>query len=129
MGVCVSYELIDVVVPADQVADALAVVRKHVEEHRLGADRDDLCEALDQARFRGEQAANGDVVIEEFTGEKLWDEGELFDELAPLVKEGGVIYAEAEGDYWKLVFKGGAVHEYEGRMVYEDEAPAEERAS
>ncbi|MHB8509508.1 MAG: hypothetical protein ACYDGR_12805 [Candidatus Dormibacteria bacterium] len=128
MGTSVTYEFADLVIPADQAQGALAVVRAHVAAHRLGADRDGLVEALGEARFDAIRHDNGDVEIDFFKGDRLWDEGELFDELAPFVRDGGAIYAEAEGSHWKLAYANGGVEEFSGRLIYEDEQ-AEQVAS
>ena len=80
-----------------------------------------MVEALGEARFTSVRHDNGDVEIDYFSGDRLWDEGELFDDLAPFVRAGGAIYAEAEGSHWKLAYANGGAQEFSGRLVYEDE--------
>lgn len=145
MGYRVDMRL-DVVIPVNKVADALKTINALFGPEKLsgvdykcvffqdglpqfwGVDNPNgtggfqtLIKALEAWRYEANQTS-GDVLIEEFTGEKYGDDKTLFTALAPFIQDGSFITFRGEDDkHWKWVFKDGVMKEFYGKIVYEDE--------
>lgn len=61
----------------------------------------------------------GNVIDIRFHGQKIGDEDQLFDAIAPYVEDGSYIEMTGEDDYvWRWVFNGNRVEEVEGEVVF-----------
>jgi len=81
---------------------------------------DDIQDAFDAWRYDAIVKDDDTVVIQYFTGEKLGDDEQLFNVIAPFVKSGAEIYMHGEdGENWRYVFANGEVKEEHGTIVYE----------
>jgi hypothetical protein len=81
----------------------------------------DLVEALDSSRYFATKKDNGDVLVEYFDGEKLGDDADIWQALAPHLDD-TVVYCKGEDrSYWKWVIKNGSFSEVNGRIVYDDD--------
>jgi hypothetical protein len=65
-------------------------------------------ELMAEFRWKPTTGENGDLIDLEFTGQKLGDDEEFFDVIAPFVESGSYIEVEGEdNDKWRWVFKDG----------------------
>jgi hypothetical protein len=76
---------------------------------------------LSEWRYDASLSEEGDVVIDWFAGEKLGDDGILWDALAPAVEEDSQIQCRGEdGALWRWYFEHGTVIEQDGKVVYRE---------
>lgn len=85
--------------------------------------RGDGFEALQDAliawRYDVEINTDGSINIGHFTGEKLGDDEQLFEVIAPFVQSGGVIECRGEDNaFWRYLFENGELIEQQGEIVY-----------
>ena len=87
-------------------------VKKMREELNLNKDGQ-LIRLFDQGRWAVEFDDDGNVNDIQFEGEKKgWGEDELFEKIAPFVKDGSFIEMHGEdGGMWRWVFKNGTCTE------------------
>jgi len=65
---------------------------------------------------------DGNIDELSFIGEKLYKQFELFEKLAPMVRDGSFLkYQGGDGTLWKWVFKGGKCHEVKSKVVWDNE--------
>lgn len=80
-----------------------------------------LEEALRAWRWNPDQNGEGDIVGIWFEGEKLGDDGVLFEAIAPFVELGSYIQMIGDDDsIWRWRFDGSHVREVTGRVVFDD---------
>jgi len=81
----------------------------------------DLQTAFEAWRYKVTIDDKGNLVIDDFNGEKWGDDEIFYDTIAPFVKSGSLIEVRGEdGDTWRHVFENKQVKRQEGRTVYED---------
>lgn len=69
-------------------------------------------ESFDEIRYPLVIDSNGDYMINYFSGEKLGDDTEIFNAIAPYVEEGSYIEMLGEdGTIWRWIFKNGKCEE------------------
>lgn len=75
-------------------------------------DWDSLQDAMADWRFPVELDDDQNVVDIRFSGQKIGDENQLFDVIAPYVEDGSYLEFRGEdGDVWRLVFDDDSVEE------------------
>jgi hypothetical protein len=63
---------------------------------------------------------NGDIVDIWFDGDKIGDEGQMFNALAPFVRAGSYLdYMGEDGALWRWEFTGNRMVERTGRVVFD----------
>lgn len=79
---------------------------------------EDIVEAFDLFRWEVFLDVYGSVVDIEFNGEKYGDDDFFFETIAPFVKSGSFIEAQADGDPFRWFFRQGKLKIQEGRISY-----------
>ncbi len=78
-----------------------------------------LTEHLKEWRWEAEFDAQGNLTGLHFTGEKLGDDFELFQALAPFVRSGSFIVMQGEdGEMWRWMFDGSQCHEQSATVSF-----------
>ncbi len=90
----------------------------------LSLNTSDLKTALEECRWTPYiDTDHGDIVYIEFTGDKLMDDEEIFDAIAPYVEAGSFIGIQGEDrSMWKWVFNGKECLEKSAVIDWEDNA-------
>jgi hypothetical protein len=79
-----------------------------------------LQDALESWRYSYNLLENGDVEIEYFNGEKLGDDSQFMEVIAPFMPNGSSVDCRGEdGCLWQWMFKDGILDERSGKVVYE----------
>ena len=74
---------------------------------------------LDKFQFVPEIDSNSNIIGLEFTGEKLWDQREMFEQIAQFVEDGSYIEMHGEDEsMWRWVFKNGVCHEIDAIVTW-----------
>lgn len=64
----------------------------------------------------------GDIIGIDFVGEKLGDDAQLFQAIAPFVESGSYIRMRGEdGTTWEYRFRNGVMKEVQARLVWDDD--------
>lgn len=64
----------------------------------------------------------GNIVRIEYLGEKLGDDLEMFQKIAPYVREGSFLEMRGEdGEQWRWIFRGGKCEEVRAKVSWEEE--------
>ncbi len=80
-----------------------------------------LEDALNELRWAPDTDENGNITELYFEGEKLRDEAEWMDAIAPMVKEGSkLMMCGEEGSHWCWYFDGESCVDYPGEVIYPD---------
>jgi hypothetical protein len=79
-------------------------------------------EAMAICRWTPEVADNGDICDINFNGQKIGSEQEIFQVIAPFVKDGSYIEMRGEdGTQWRWIFEEGKVREEEALITYSND--------
>jgi len=99
---------------------ALALLKKFVEDKErmywvipsMVMHADNLTDAIEECRWIVEEDNDGNIVSIEFTGDKLGEDEQIFNAIAPAVENDSYIKMEGEnGEIWKWVFNNGKCKE------------------
>jgi len=146
MGYCVSAEIHDVVIPGERVPEMieafLALMGRASVNHYSWVHTEAVVEALDEGDLVGTfnewryevemeerpdlvkladpmRSPYGDVFVHGFHGEKLGDDAQLWQALAPFIRTGGIItWTGEDGAHWRYVFEKGECKEQKGEIVW-----------
>jgi hypothetical protein len=119
-------------VPTDKADAALTAIKamvRSLEGTRYGAyawvdsgevaQATTLVEALGAWRWEAEATA-AEVTITNFVGEKLGDDQDLWNAIAPFVQAGSFLHMVGEdGAHWRWSFDGQTCVEQEGKITFE----------
>lgn len=120
MGYCMSLRGVEFQIKADKKEMALQAIKDLVAGDLDGGkynlniyDEDSILnaktlnEALNEISWDTEEDDKGNITYMRFDGEKLGDEGVIFDAIAPYVKKGSFIEMGGEDSHiWRWVFNG-----------------------
>lgn len=115
MGYCVSMRVSNFKIKNENLPKALELLKDFTkrQDHimfvnkRTVLDSKMLSEAMEEYRWGIESKEYG-VKLEYFYGEKLGDDFEMFNAIAPVVEEGSYIEMHGEdGETWRWVFENG----------------------
>jgi len=120
MGYCIESNEIRFVIKKENANFVLKALKDFVKtkEKLMWVDIDTIldCETIEEAfeeiRYPLVENTNGDYKIDYFSGEKLGDDLEIFNSIAPYVEEDSYIEMSGEDDnLWRWVFKNGKCEE------------------
>jgi hypothetical protein len=81
-----------------------------------------LAQAMQEWQWLADEDADGNITYISFEGEKLGDDGVLFEAIAPFVKDGSYIEMSGEdGCRWMWCFKNGKMTEKTAKFVYDED--------
>lgn len=81
---------------------------------------ENLVEAFEACRYGVEENENGDIFYLYFNGEKLGDDEEIFNAIAPAVEDGSFIEMQGENGYlWRWVFQDGKCREIAAKVIWD----------
>lgn len=115
MGCCMSMAECHFMIRHDKQNEALKALKELSKNRRLRWASTDIIqnarhleEAFEEIRFEACFDDFNNINDLDFTGEKLGDETEIFNSIAPFVEDNSYIemYGE-DGDRWRWVFKNG----------------------
>lgn len=126
MGYCIYQHESSFFIPADKVAEAVKALKAMPEKHYSWVNDfqslKTLAEIMREWRYPVEFDDHGNVTAIFFEGEKIGDEVQLFETLAPFVKAGSFIEMSGEdGARWRWEFDGKTMNENEARVVWDNE--------
>lgn len=132
MSYTVRMSFCEVQIPAAKCEFALEAIKKM---HEGGASLSwvdgpsvlkakTLIEAFSEWRYEADlDDDTGDIVVSEFTGEKLGDDEHLWDALGPFVKDGAMIECWGEDDeHWRWNFDKGSCESLTATEFWGDDA-------
>ena len=126
MGTCVTMEFYDVEIPKDKIPQAAQILtdmdtRIYSWIRQRYSRTGDIRQMLREWRYETEYDVNSNIVITEFTGEKIGDDDLLWRALAPCLKNWSFITLDMEGEHYKWEFDNGQMRKYIGGIVYDQE--------
>mgnify|MGYP005750691621 CR=1 FL=1 len=134
MGYCMSLRNSKFFLPAQRMQEAFAALTNlsaQAPKQRHGhfawvrtevlAQARDVRDVLNEWRWRPTFSTQGDIVDLSFEGEKLGDDKQLFDALAPYVSRGSFLEMHGEdGEVWRWVFDGVRCLEQSANVGFPD---------
>jgi len=125
VGYCIDLEESTIVIKKENADTIVELLRNFAKqkfiknESLMWIDLDELINAnsinelFDEMRYQLKVNDNGDYEIDYFSGEKLGDDYEIFQIIAPCIENGYIELNGEDGFSWRWVFKNG-----ECRKIY-----------
>jgi len=131
MGYCISLQESTIVIKKENAEKVIETLRDLAKE-KLGdgkrlmwinlyslVDSESIEDTFDQLRYQLKTNDDGDYEIDYLSGEKLGDDYELFQAIAPYIEDGYIEVSGEDNCIWRWVFESGECKEVYPTVTWE----------